>query len=71
MTFAERGPRCRYQRVLRRAVVGRGPLAIVIRALVAGIAIGELAHRRVDELRFKKGLFAMLLLAGVSLFLRR
>lgn len=46
------------------------PLLLVPIALPIGVMLGELAHRKVDEHRFKLGLFALLFLAGLSLFAR-
>lgn len=46
------------------------PLLFVPIALPVGVLLGELAHRKVDERRFKLGLFALLFLAGLSLFIR-
>ena len=46
------------------------PLLYVPIALPVGVLLGELAHRKVDERRFKLGLFALLFLAGLSLFIR-
>lgn len=46
------------------------PLVLVPLALPLGLLTGELAHRAVDERRFKLALFALLLLAGLALFAR-
>lgn len=46
------------------------PLLVVPLALPIGVILGELIHRKVDERRFKIGLFALLFLAGLSLFAR-
>jgi uncharacterized membrane protein YfcA len=46
------------------------PLALVPLALPLGVLAGELAHRKVDERRFKIALFALLLLAGIAVVLR-
>lgn len=40
-------------------------------ALFVGIALGELAHRRVPQSLFRKGVYVMLLGAGVMLLARR
>lgn len=43
-------------------------LAVVVGTLPIAVVLGEVVHRRVDELRFKKALYALLLAAGVALF---
>jgi uncharacterized membrane protein YfcA len=45
-------------------------LALLVPALPLGIAIGELLHRKVDERRFRIGVFALLIAAAVALVAR-
>jgi uncharacterized membrane protein YfcA len=41
--------------------------AAILPALLLGILVGELVHRRVDELKFRKLVQGVLLLTGVFL----
>lgn len=43
-------------------------LAAVFLALPVAVVLGEIVHHRVDERRFAKALFALLLVAGLTLF---
>lgn len=45
-------------------------LALLLPALPVGILIGELLHHRVDERRFRIGLFALLIAAAIALVAR-
>ena len=42
-------------------------LALLVPAVLVAVAVGELLHARVDERRFRAGVFALLLIAGISL----
>lgn len=46
------------------------PLWLLPIALPLGVVLGEQIHRRVEERHFKLGLFALLLVAGITLFVR-
>jgi uncharacterized membrane protein YfcA len=47
----------------------RGSAALLV-ALLVGLVVGQRVHDRVDAVRFRKGLFSMLLVAGLVLALR-
>jgi uncharacterized membrane protein YfcA len=47
----------------------RGSATLVV-ALLFGLFVGQKVHDRVDAVRFRKGLFSMLLIAGLVLALR-
>jgi uncharacterized membrane protein YfcA len=44
--------------------------ALLVVALMVGLVVGQRVHERVDAIRFRKGLFSMLLIAGFVLSLR-
>lgn len=47
-----------------------GKVGLLVLAVPLGLVLGEWAHRKVDERRFKIGVFALLIAAGVSLVLK-
>ena len=53
---------------LDRVSLGRSAALLV--PLVIGVALGERVHRRLDPVRFRRAVFALLLLAGLSLLVR-
>jgi hypothetical protein len=56
--------------LVQRGTVGVESLtvsALLVVPLVAGIAVGEQVHARVSEARFRRGVFVLLLVAGIVL----
>ncbi len=44
--------------------------AVLLLSLAGGLVLGERAHARIDEARFRVAVYALLLLAGSSLLVR-